>query len=258
MVAQVGSSQGAGVGARGELLARLREVLTDAREYARRRSAFESGATREFAASRADLEALQPVLAGRVPLVIAADRASDITAALGIAKEFGLRVMIAGGAEAWEVAPALAAAKVPVITGAMNNIPGDFSSLGMRQENAAILARAGVPVALVGNAGGGDEELFNVRNVRFEAGNAVAYGMPWDAALRAVTATPAELFGAGDRIGALAPGMDANVVVWSGDPFEFSTRAEHVFVRGVEHDEPTRQDLLTARYKTLPPSYQQP
>lgn len=258
MVAQVGSSQGAGVGARGELLARLREVLTDAREYARRRSAFESGATREFAASRADLEALQPVLAGRVPLVIAADRASDITAALGIAKEFGLRVMIAGGAEAWEVAPALAAAKVPVITGAMNNIPGDFSSLGMRQENAAILARAGVTVALVGNAGGGDEELFNVRNVRFEAGNAVAYGMPWDAALRAVTATPAELFGAGDRIGALAPGMDANVVVWSGDPFEFSTRAEHVFVRGVEHDEPTRQDLLTARYKTLPPSYQQP
>lgn len=258
MVAQVGNAQGAGVGARGEHLARLREVLTDARDYARRRSAFESGETRAFAASRADLEALQPVLAGRVPLVIAADRASDITAALGIAKEFGLRIMIAGGAEAWEVAPALAAAKVPVLTGAMNNIPRDFSSLGMRQENAAILARTGVPVALVGNAGGGDEELFNVRNVRFEAGNAVAYGMSWDAALRAVTATPAELFGVADRIGTLAPGMDANLVVWSGDPFEFSTRAEHVFVRGQESSEPSRQDLLTARYKTLPPSYQQP
>lgn len=258
MLAQVGNSQGAGVGARGELLGKLREVLTDARDYARRRSAFESGQTREFAASRADLEALQPVLAGRVPMVIAADRASDITAALNLAKDFGLRIMIAGGAEAWEVAPALAAAKVPVITGAMNNIPGDFSSLGMRQENAAILARAGVPVALVGNAGGGDEELFNVRNVRFEAGNAVAYGMAWDAALRAVTATPAELFGVADRIGTLAPGMDANVVVWSGDPFEFATRAEHVYVRGVENNAPTRQDLLTARYKHLPPSYQQP
>lgn len=258
MLAQVGNSQGAGVGARGELLGKVREVLGDARDYARRRSAFESGQTREFAASRADLEALQPVLAGRVPMVIAADRASDITAALNLAKDFGLRIMIAGGAEAWEVAPALAAAKVPVITGAMNNIPGDFSSLGMRQENAAILARAGVPVALVGNAGGGDEELFNVRNVRFEAGNAVAYGMAWDAALRAVTLTPAELFGVSDKVGALAPGMDANVVVWSGDPFEFATRAEHVYVRGVEDNAPTRQDLLTARYNHLPPEYTQP
>jgi hypothetical protein len=67
-----------------------------------------------------------------------------------------------------------------VLTGAMNNIPTSFSTLGQRQENAALLARAGVPIGIIGNAGGGDEEAFNARNVRFEAGNAVAYGLPWD------------------------------------------------------------------------------
>ena len=159
---------------------------------------------------------------------------------------------ILGGAEAWQLAPRLAAERVAVVTGAQNNIPAGFSALGQRQENAALLARAGVPVAIVGNSGGGDEELYNVRNVRYEAGNAVAYGMDYSAALRAVTLTPAELFGAADRIGSLAPGRDANVVVWSGDPFEFATRAEHVFVRGRENAAPSRQDELTRRYRTLP------
>ncbi|AHG90871.1 amidohydrolase [Gemmatirosa kalamazoonensis] len=258
MVAQVGSAAGAGVGARGELLLKLRELLGDARDYRRRRAQFESNQTRTYLASRADLEALQPVLAGTEPLIVQADRASDIQAVLRLGREFGLRLVIAGGAEAWEVAQDLAAAKVPVLTGAMNNIPDSFASLGQRQENAGLLAKAGVNVALVGNAGGGDEELFNVRNVRYEAGNAVSYGMAWEQALRAVTLTPAEIFGVADRVGALKAGMDANLVVWSGDPFEFATRAEHVFIRGVEHSEPTRQDLLIQRYRTVPPSYYRP
>jgi len=162
--------------------------------------------------------------------------------------------MIGGGAEAWMMADKLAAAHIPVLTGAMNNIPGSFAELGQRQENAGILSAAGVQVALVGNAGGGDEEAFNVRNIKYEAGNAVAYGMTWDNALKAVTLWPAEIFGVADRVGTLQPGREANVVVWSGDPFEFSTRAEHVLVRGVERtNEKTRQDLLTERYLTLPP-----
>lgn len=257
MVAQVGSAQGAGVGARGELIGRLREILTDARAYRANRAAFERNATRPYAAGRADLDALQPVLAGTLPMLIAADRASDIEAALRLKREFGLRMMIAGGAEAWQLARRLAAEGVAVLTGAENNIPGGFASLGQRQENAAILARAGVLVVLVGN-GAGDPELFNVRNLRFEAGNAVAYGMDFGAALRAVTLTPAELFGVDDRVGALAAGRDANVVVWSGDPFEFATRAEHVFVRGREITTPSRQDELTRRYRTLPGSGYRP
>jgi imidazolonepropionase-like amidohydrolase len=253
MVAQVGNTQAAGVGSRGELILRLRELLEDVRAYGRRRADFERAATREFAASRLDLEAMQPVLAGRLPLIIVADKASDIEAALRLAREYSVRIMIAGGAEAWMVADQLAAAKVPVLAGSLLNIPGDFATLGARQENPGLLRRAGVDVALIGT--GSDPDAFNVRNIKQEAGNAVAYGMSWDDALRAITLTPAELFGVADRYGSLQPGRVANVVVWSGDPFEFSTRVEHVFVRGVRRMTPSRQDELMQRYRTLPPAY---
>jgi imidazolonepropionase-like amidohydrolase len=82
--------------------------------------------------------------------------------------------------------------------------------------------------------------------------------MTWDDALRAVTLTPAEVFGASDRVGALKPGLEGNVVVWSGDPFEFTTRAEHVFVRGREYADKTRQDLLVERYRSLPSTHNTP
>jgi imidazolonepropionase-like amidohydrolase len=184
---------------------------------------------------------------------VQADKATDIDAALRIAKETGVKIMIGGGAEAWLVAKELAAANVPVLTGAMNNIPGSFQTLATAQENAGLLRKAGVQVLLVGNAGGGDEEAFNVRNIKQEAGNAVAYGMTWNDALRAVTLTPAEVFGVSDRVGSLQPGRDGNVVIWSGDPFEFTTVAEHVYVRGHEYTAPDRQQLLTEKYKHLPP-----
>jgi imidazolonepropionase-like amidohydrolase len=240
---------------RGELQVRLREILTDVRAYQRNRAAYERNASRELAVSRADLEALIPVLQGRVPMLIAADRASDIDAALRLSREFGFKLIIGGGAEAWQVADRLKAAGVPVLTGAMNNIPTGFTTLGTRQENVGLLRRAGVAVVVIGNAGGGDEEAFNVRNVRYEAGNAVAYGATWDDALRALTLTPAEVFGVADRVGSLAPGKDANVVVWSGDPFEFMTEAERVYIRGRSVKSPSRQDQLMERYKTLPPAY---
>ena len=255
MVASLGQVNGM---PRAETIMRLREILTDARVYRTRRADFERAQTRPFAASRLDLDALLPVLDGRVPMLINADKASDIEAAMRLAKEFNFRLIIGGGAEAWQIADKLAAAKVPVLTGAMNNIPGTFASLGQRQENAGILARAGVSVSLVGNAGGGDEEAFNVRNVRYEAGNAVAYGMDWNAALRAITLSPAEVFGVADRVGSLQAGKLADVVVWSGDPFEFASQPERVFVQGVQATTPSRQDLLEQRYKTLPPNYRVP
>ena len=254
MVGQIGSPQQIGAQSRGELLLRLRELLEDTRTYQRRKADFERAQTRSFAASRLDLEALAPVIDGRLPLLLEVDKASDIESALKLARDYGVRLAISGAAEAWMVADKLAAARVPVLTGAMNNIPQSFASLGARQENAALLRRAGVPVIIIGNAGGG-EETFNVRNVRFEAGNAVAYGMSREDALRAITLTPAEVFGVANRIGSLQPGRDGDVVVWSGDPFEFATQPEHVFVRGRESRTPTRQDLLEQRYKSLPPEY---
>jgi imidazolonepropionase-like amidohydrolase len=258
MIAEVGDPQSAGLSSRGELIVKLRELLDDTRFFRTHRDAFDRAQTRPFAASRLDLQAMIPVIEGRLPLVITVDRASDIDAAMRLAREFNVKLMIGGGAEAWMMATKLAAAHIPVLTGAMNNIPAGFAALGQRQENAALLRKAGVSVALIGNAGGGDEEAFNVRNLKQEAGNAVAYGMTWDDALRAVTLAPAEIFGVADRVGSLQPGREGNVVVWSGDPFEFTTRVEHVFVRGHEYNDKTRQDELMERYKTLPNTHNNP
>ena len=257
MVGEVGNKNAAGVGARGELLVRLREVIEDTKSYARRKADFERAQTRPFSVSRLDLEAMIPVVEGRMPLIVRVDKASDIDAALRIADEYKLKIMIGGGAEAWMVADRLAAAKVPVLTGAMNNIPGSFTTLGSRQENAALLKKAGVNVVLIGQ-GPGDPETFGVRNIRQEAGNAVAYGMTWDDALRAVTLGPAELFGVADRVGSLQAGRDANVVIWSGDPFELLTQPERVFLQGKAVERTSRQELLGQRYKTLPPNYRRP
>jgi len=250
MTADIGSKGEHVGGTRAEVLQRLRDLLADTREYMRRRADYERNATRELAARRGDLEAMIPVVQGRLPLVIDANRASEIESALNLANEFSLRIVISGGAEAWMVAPKLAAARVPVIVGALNNIPLSFAMLGARQENAGLLQRAGARVLINGGADG-----FNARNVRFEAGVAVAFGMPWDDALRAVTLTPAETFGIADRVGSLQVGREANVVVWSGDPFEPMTRAERVLVRGVDVRRPSRQDELMQRYKALPPTY---
>jgi imidazolonepropionase-like amidohydrolase len=257
MVAQIEDNDGAKVGASGELIGALRDLIEDTKAYMRRKSDFERAQTRQFVATRRDLEAMIPVVEGRESLTIFADQAAEIREALSIAKDYGIKVVIAGGAEAWTMADKLAAAKVPVLTGAESNIPGSFNTLGSRQENAGMLRKAGVQVALIGNGAGG-EEGFNVRNLRYEAGNAVAYGMSWDDALRAITLAPAEIYGVADKVGSLKPGSEGNVVIWSGDPFEFTTRAEQVFVRGKKIDAPSRQDMLAKRYQTLPPKYDTP
>jgi imidazolonepropionase-like amidohydrolase len=252
MVAEVGDASEAGTGSRGELIVKLRELLEDTKFFMTHRADYDRAQTRDFRASRLDLEAMIPVVQGKLPLLVYVDKESDIDAAMRVARDYGLKLIIGGGAEAWMMPGKLAAAGIPVLTGAMNNIPGSFSQLGQRQEGAGLLSAAGVKVGLVGNAGGGDEEAFNVRNITQEAGNAVAYGMSWDNALKAVTLWPAEIFGVADRVGSLTPGHEANVVIWSGDPFEFTSRAEHVWVRGIESNEKTRQDLLTERYLNLP------
>ena len=230
------------------MIGKLRALLDDVKYYASHRGDYDRAQTRMLGATNTDLEALIPVVEGNLPLIIDADSMAEIDAALALARDYKLQIMISGGAEAWLTADRLAATHVPVLTGAMNNIPGSFATLNQRQENAALLRRAGVRVALVGN-GDGDESHFNARNIKYEAGSAVAYGMNYDDALRSITLTPAELFGLSDRIGSLQAGRDANVVVWSGDPFEFSSQAEHVFIHGREVKEPSRQDLLIDRYK---------
>jgi imidazolonepropionase-like amidohydrolase len=197
-----------------------------------------------------NLDALVPVVRGQLPLMLSVDRAADIDAALDLARELTLKLVLVGAEEGWMVADRIAAAHVPVVTGALDSIPGSFATLGARQENAALLRKAGVAVAL--SSGG---ESFNVRNLKQHAGNAVAYGLSWDDALRAVTMTAADILGVGGSVGTLQPGRDANLVVWDGDPFEFKTRVVRVIVHGREIKQPSRQDLLMERYKSAPPVY---
>jgi len=238
----------AGGGSRAGVAQRLRRVLNDAREYATRRADFRRAQIQPLSASAADLEALQPVLRGELALLVVANRRSDIETALRIAREYKLKLILAGAAEGWMIPGEIAAAGVPVLVEPMDNIP-TFDALGIRYENAPLLAKGGVKVALMETA------TENTRDLRQQAGNAVASGMTWEQALRAVTLTPAEVFGVADRYGSLDAGKVANVVVWSGDPFDFSTGVEHVYIRGREIPLRSRQTELLERYKTLPPKY---
>jgi len=235
-------------GSRASVAERLRAVFRDALEYERRKGDFTRAQIQPLSASAADLEALLPMLHGRLPLITIANRRSDIETALRLAREFKVRLVLAGAQEAWQVAPAIASAGVPVLVQPLDNIPS-YDGLGVRYENAALLARAGVKVVLL------ETDTHNSRNLRQQAGNAVSYGLPWDQALRAVTLSPAEAFGVADRYGSLEVGKVANVVVWSGDPFEFSTGVEHVFIRGRAIPLRSRQTELMERYRTLPPTY---
>lgn len=240
------SARAAGYGARGGQLLRLRELIDDVRQYTRRRQDFERNQMRKVAASRLDLEALTRVVERRVPLVVEAHRASDIEAALRFADDERLDLVLTGAEEGWLVAPAIAAAKVPVVLAVTPNLPRAFESLGARLENAALLAEAKVKLAISPRS---RSDHFS-RTLRLEAGTAVAHGLPWETALAAVTRHPAEIFGAPD-LGTLAPGRDADLVVWSGDPFEPLTRARHVFIAGREQPLRSRQTDLFERYRSL-------
>ncbi|MFW6039872.1 MAG: amidohydrolase family protein [Gemmatimonadota bacterium] len=244
---------GDGGGARGGVSLRLREVLEDARFWRENRGAFDRGASRGLAASRLDLAALQPVLNGEMPLVVDVDRASDISAVLRIAGEYGLDIVVRGGAEAWMVADELAAADVPVVVNPLDNRPASFARLGARFDNAALLSEAGVRVMLT------PFETHRAGDLAWEAGNAVRAGLDRDEALRAVTRTPAEVFGVGDDYGSLTAGKVANLVIWTGDPFELSSRPARVMIRGEIVPDTSRQRELFERYRTLdrdvPPAY---
>lgn len=232
-------------GARATAFGALREVFDDARLYRQRRTAFDRRQVRELAVSRLDLERLAEALGGDRPMVLEAVRSSDILRAIALARELGLRLVISGAQEAWMVAAQLAAADVPVILQPMTNLPSSFSQIHARYDNAAILHRAGVRLIIATDSAHGQ------RNLRQEAGNAVASGLPRDAALRALTLEPARVFGVDDRYGTVAAGRVANLVVWTGDPFELTTWARNVFIRGREIPTTSRQTLLFERYRDL-------
>ncbi len=179
---------------------------------------------------------------GRV--VFRVDRAADILQALTFARANGMRPVILGGAEAWQVTDALKAAQAAVFVDALANLPSSFDALGSSLENAARLHRAGVPVGFTNLSDG----THNARKVRQLAGTAVSYGLPWEAGLAGLTTVPADVFGLGAQRGRIEVGQTADLVLWSGDPLEVNTVADQVWFAGKPDSMRSRQTELRDRY----------
>jgi imidazolonepropionase-like amidohydrolase len=230
------------------LWAQLRETLDDAREYWADRAGYHRpGGARDQRTNRIDLDALEPVIHGREPLVVNVNRASDIHALLQYCQANKLKLIVMGGHEAWEVAGELAAAHVPVVIDSEQNLPNSFSELGGTLKNAARLDAAGVTVVFQPQGG----TAHYARTITQIAGNAVANGMNYDHALAAITKNPAQVWGIADSYGTLEPGKDADVVIWDGDPLEVTSAPTAVFIKGVQMPMTSRQTELRDRYKHL-------
>lgn len=189
-------------------------------------------------------QVLLEFLKGAGPIVFDVDRAADIRRAVEFAQQERMRVVIRGGAEAWRVAPELAAARIPVLLDPLDNLPSSFDAVGATMHNAARLHAAGVTVGVSMRSA----DIDDAGKTRQAAGNAVAHGLPWEVALAAITRVPAEIFGVGDRFGTLAPGRTADLVLWSGDPLEVSSVAELVIADGQVQSGVSRHTLLRDRY----------
>ena len=236
-----GAPEAASGGSRAATLLSLRTAFTDAEDYARDKSAYAEGTLRDLSVSQSDLEALQKVLNGELPLILRASRASDIKNAVQLAKDFNLRLVIAGGEEAWMHKTLLADNDVAVILDSVANLPSSFNKLGSRLDNAALLSDAGVKVLIT------DGDSHNSRNIKQLAGNAAANGMPWHEALAGVTSNVAEVFSL-EGIGTIEVGAKANLVLWDGEPLEVTTYADRVFIDGVDVPMVSRATLLRDRY----------
>lgn len=215
-------------GNRSKGVALLRQKLLDATHWSRPAPAGEDGEPVPPKKRNLEMEALVAVLQGDIPLLVYADRAQDIINAIRLGEEFGVEVIIDGGTEAYVVVDELKAAGVPVFPH-----PPMIRSYEDRENaaftTAAKLADAGVPIAM---QTGYESYVPKVRVLVFEAGHAAAHGLGFERALRACTLDAARLLDVDDRIGSLEPGKDADLALWDGDPFEWTTHCTHVVIDG--------------------------
>ena len=187
---------------------------------------------------------LAKYLAGNGRIVVNVNRAADIRQLLRWAQRERVRIAIASGIEAWKLAPEIARARVPVFVDALADLPGDFDQIGATLENAARLHEAGVEVSF---AQFGDAS-HNARKIRQYAGNAVANGLPWEAGLAGLTRVPAQVLGVDDKLGTIAPGKLADLVLWTGDPLDVSSVATQLWLGGKTIPMRSRQTELRDRY----------
>jgi imidazolonepropionase-like amidohydrolase len=223
-------------------LARLGALFAEAKAHAAAVAEAGRGA-RPLPETSLALDALAPFARGEAPVVVQADDEDDIRGAVRFASGQGLKLVVAGGLEAWRCAPLLAEKDVAVLVKVLRTPNRESDPYDAAYANAAVLHRAGVRFAIV------TDDASNTRNLPFEAAMAAAYGLPPAEALRAITLAPAEILGAGDRIGAIAPGRDAHLVLATGDILDARTQVTGVWIDGAPQPLETRHTRLYERYK---------
>ncbi|WP_017613543.1 amidohydrolase [Nocardiopsis salina] len=205
----------------------IRDALTKAQDYKAKRDHAAAEGT-PFDRDNT-LEVLVRVLEGEVPWCQHTHRADDIHTALRLADEFGYRLVINHTTEGHLLADEIAERGIPVISGPLMTSRSKLEVSQRTLTNPGILDRAGVKVALTT-----DHPVIPIDFLIYQAILCVKEGLDRDSAIRAITLNPAEIMGLEDRVGALRPGLDADVVVWSGDPLDVMSRALQVFVGGRE------------------------
>jgi imidazolonepropionase-like amidohydrolase len=234
-------SGGAGAGAKypstrmGEVT-QLRQALIDAQEYAQNRTGAKP--------AKFDLknEALLPYLRGERPVIIGVEEGHDVEAIMALAQEFKLKVVLSRVTHAQDVLDKIASYHVPVIIGPIYELPQAGERYDAVYSLPAQLAKRGVKIAL-----GSYSNQF-IRNLPYAAGYAVAYGLPYDEAMKSITLNPAEIFGVADKLGSLDVGKTANIVIANGDPLDVRTSVKQVYIQGVAIPMVTRQTRLRDEY----------
>lgn len=207
--------------------------------------------------NRQDAAALLPVVNGEIRLLVHVERAADILNVLKLRDEFpALKLVLVGVSEGWLVASQIAAAGVPVIASALNDLPDAFEKTAATQSNIGRMQRAGVTVA-IGMIN--DSDAHKLHYSPQYAGNLVALqnvpgasGLTWDQAFAAISSGPATAMGVDAMLGSLKPGRQGDVVIWDGDPLELSSAPVAVMIDGVNQSLDNRQARLRDRYRTVP------
>jgi len=222
-----------------EQMRELRTVLTRAKEYEQQRAA---------GAGRVDLmfDAMRPLVRGEVPALVSADTEEQIRDAIALADSFGLKVIINGGRDAWKVRSELARRNIPVVLGSIQSTPANDAPYDAIYAQPGVLHEAGVKIAF--STGGSSA----ARHVPYHAALAVAYGLPKEAAMRALTIAPAEIFGAADLIGTIEPGKMANLFISTGDPLDVRSQVTEVFIKGRRVPADDRHRRLYEKYDSRP------
>ncbi len=245
---------GAGIagGSRSASWTWLRQAVAEARAWRRGREPAEP------LLLAADALALQQALRDDLPFLVHVERASDLMNLIHFKEEIGdINVIAIGATEGWMVAEHLEKAEISVILDPHDNLPQGFENLGATMYNAKKLHDAGVTIAMADL----HDEAFNARLAPQHAGNTLATGLDWSTAFAAISSVPAQMFGVDGDFGQLVAGMEADLVIWDGDPLELMSAPDMVYISGEKQDMQSRQTQLRDRYmdkgadQTLPHAY---